>query len=61
MMLPILLLSFRSQKEEVISELDDLEHAKDIIDLLRYDEDSAGGLMGKSLLKSTKIGACLLV
>jgi magnesium transporter len=29
--------------------LDDLEHAKDIIDLLRYDEDSAGGLMGKEL------------
>jgi magnesium transporter len=48
MMLPILLLSFRSQKEEVISELDDLEHAKDIIDLLRYDEDSAGGLMGRA-------------
>jgi magnesium transporter len=43
----------QSKKEEVISELDDLEHAKD--DLLRYDEDSAGGLMGKSLLKSTKM------
>jgi magnesium transporter len=31
--------------------VDDLEHAKDIIDLLRYDEDSAGGLMGKELVK----------
>jgi magnesium transporter len=41
----------QSKKEEVISELDDLEHAKDIIDLLRYDEDSAGGLMGKELVK----------
>ena len=41
----------QSKKEQVISELDDLEHAKDIIDLLRYDEDSAGGLMGKELVK----------
>lgn len=38
-------------KEEVISELLDAEHAKDIVDLLRYDEDSAGGLMGKELVK----------
>jgi magnesium transporter len=41
----------QSKKEEVISELEDLEHAKDIIDLLRYDEDTAGGLMGKELVK----------
>jgi magnesium transporter len=41
----------QSKKEEVISELDDLEHAKDIIDLLRYDEDTAGCLMGKELVK----------
>lgn len=39
------------KKEEVISELEDVEHAKDIVDLLRYDEDSAGGLMGKELVK----------
>jgi magnesium transporter len=51
----------QSKKEEVISELDDLEHAKDIIDLLRYDEDSAGGLMGKELVKVNENGACLLV
>src|SRR5690606_40801359 len=38
-------------KEEVISELEDVEHAKDIVELLRYDEDSAGGLMGKELVK----------
>ena len=38
-------------KKEVISELIDAEHAKDIVDLLRYDEDSAGGLMGKELVK----------
>ena len=41
----------QSKKEQVISELEDLEHAKDIVDLLRYDEDSAGGLMGKELVK----------
>ena len=38
-------------KAEVISELIDVEHAKDIVDLLRYDENSAGGLMGKELVK----------
>ena len=38
-------------KEEVISEIQDVEHAKDIVDLLRYDEDTAGGLMGKELVK----------
>ncbi|RRJ93958.1 magnesium transporter [Flavobacterium macacae] len=37
-------------KNEVISELIDVEHAKDIVDLLRYDEDTAGGLMGKELV-----------
>ena len=39
------------KKEEVISELEDLEHAKDIVDLLRYNEDEAGGLMEKELVK----------
>ena len=38
-------------KDQVISELEDVEHAKDIVDLLRYDEDSAGGLMGKELVQ----------
>lgn len=41
----------QDKKEEVISELIDVEHAKDIVDLLRYDEDTAGGLMGKELVK----------
>ncbi len=41
----------QSKKEEVISELEDVEHAKDIVDLLRYNEDEAGGLMGKELVK----------
>ncbi|NPA43188.1 MAG: magnesium transporter [Chlorobi bacterium] len=39
------------QKQEVITSIEDAEHAKDIIDLLRYDEDTAGGLMGKELVK----------
>ncbi|WP_294820728.1 magnesium transporter [uncultured Flavobacterium sp.] len=38
-------------KEEVIQELTDDEHAKDIVDLLRYDEDTAGGLMAKELVR----------
>jgi magnesium transporter len=38
-------------KEEVISEILDVEHAKDIVDLLRFDDDTAGGLMGKELVK----------
>lgn len=37
--------------QEVISEIEDKEHAKDIVDLLRYDEDSAGGLMAKELVR----------
>lgn len=37
--------------QEVISEIEDREHAKDIVELLRYDEDSAGGLMAKELVK----------
>ncbi|MFY8187119.1 MAG: magnesium transporter [Flavobacterium sp.] len=41
----------QNKKEAVISELEDVEHAKDIVDLLRYDEDSAGGLMAKELVK----------
>jgi magnesium transporter len=39
------------QKKEVISHIEDEEHAKDIIDLLRYHEDTAGGLMAKELVK----------
>ena len=39
------------QKEEVISHLEDVEHAKEIVELLRYNEDTAGGLMAKELVK----------
>lgn len=38
-------------KAQVIENLDDLQFAKDIEELLRYDEDSAGGLMAKELIK----------
>lgn len=41
----------QSKKQEVISELQDAEHAKDIVDLLRYKEDTAGGIMHKELVK----------
>lgn len=37
--------------QQVISEIEDREHARDIVDLLRYDENSAGGLMAKELVK----------
>ncbi len=38
-------------KEEVLSQMVDIEHAGDIVDLLAFDEDSAGGLMAKELIK----------
>lgn len=41
----------QAKKEEVIQELEDVEHAKDIVDLLRYKEDTAGGIMHKELVK----------
>ena len=37
--------------QEVISEIEDREHAQDIVDLLKYPENSAGGLMAKELVK----------
>ncbi len=37
--------------QKVISEIEDREHAKDIVDLLQYDENSAGGLMAKELVR----------
>jgi magnesium transporter len=39
------------RKEEVLSQMGDVEHAGDIVDLLSYDEDTAGGLMAKELIK----------
>lgn len=39
------------RKEEVIASIEDTEHAEDLKELLRYDEDSAGGLMAKELVR----------
>jgi len=39
------------RKEEVIASIEDAEHAEDLKELLRYDEDSAGGLMAKELVR----------
>jgi magnesium transporter len=37
-------------RDEVLSHLDDVEQAGDIIDLLKYDEDTAGGIMGTEMI-----------
>jgi len=39
------------RQERVISQIEDEEHKADIQELLTYDEDSAGGLMAKELVK----------
>ncbi len=38
------------KKQEILLHLDDLEQAGDIVDLLAYDEDTAGGLMAKEMI-----------
>ena len=38
------------KKEEVLSHIEDIEQAGDIVDLLKYDEDTAGGLMGTEMV-----------
>lgn len=40
-----------NRQEEVISKIEDEEHKAEIKELLAYDEDSAGGLMAKELVK----------
>ncbi|PCI94862.1 MAG: magnesium transporter [Flavobacteriales bacterium] len=39
------------KQDEVLSHIEDLEQAGDIIDLLNYNEDTAGGLMAKELVR----------
>ena len=39
------------RQKRVISKIEDKEHKADIKELLKYDEDSAGGLMAKELVK----------
>ncbi|QHL86061.1 magnesium transporter [Nibribacter ruber] len=50
------------RKEEIIALLDDQEQVADIIDLLHYDQDCAGGLMAKELIKvniNWRVGQCI--
>ncbi|GGD82049.1 magnesium transporter [Planktosalinus lacus] len=50
------------RQEEVISNIEDQDHAADIKELLRYDEDSAGGLMAKELVRVREtwtVGGCV--
>ncbi|MEE3036900.1 MAG: magnesium transporter [Bacteroidota bacterium] len=39
------------KKQEVLSHIENQEHASDIVDLLNYDDNTAGGLMAKELIK----------
>lgn len=39
------------RQREILSEIQDLEVASDLVDLLKYDEDTAGGLMAKELVR----------
>ncbi|MBN1598895.1 MAG: magnesium transporter [Bacteroidales bacterium] len=39
------------KKEEVLQNIHDLDQAVDLVDLLNYPEDTAGGLMAKELIK----------
>lgn len=39
------------KKQEVLLHIEDVERAGDIVDLLAYDENSAGGLMAKELIR----------
>ncbi|MDD2436976.1 MAG: magnesium transporter [Massilibacteroides sp.] len=38
------------RQEEILSHIQDMEQAGDIVDLLKYDEDTAGGLMGTEMI-----------
>ena len=37
-------------QEEILSHIEDVEQAGDIVDLLKYNEDTAGGLMGTEMI-----------
>ena len=38
------------KQEEVLSHINDIEQAGDIVDLLKYDKDTAGGIMGTEMV-----------
>ncbi len=49
-------------KLEVLKEIEDIEQACDIVDLLEYEEDTAGGIMAKELVKVNEnwtVATCL--
>ncbi len=49
-------------KKEVLNEIEDHEQAGDIVDLLEYEEDSAGGIMAKELVvvnENWTVATCL--
>ncbi len=49
-------------QKEVLNEIEDLGQAGDIVDLLEYEEDTAGGIMAKELVsvnENLTIAACL--
>ncbi|WP_304517168.1 magnesium transporter [Cecembia rubra] len=50
----ILILMPSKEREDVISYLQEKEKSANILDLLRYDEDSAGGLMAKEFIKANQ-------
>jgi magnesium transporter len=50
----ILILMPSKEREDVISHLQEKEKSANILDLLRYDEDSAGGLMAKEYIKANQ-------
>ncbi|UJP64484.1 magnesium transporter [Mongoliitalea daihaiensis] len=50
----ILILMPFKEREDVISHLTEKEKSANILDLLRYDEDSAGGLMAKEFIKANQ-------
>ena len=38
------------KQEEILSHIEDIEQAGDIVDLLKYDENTAGGIMGTEMV-----------
>ena len=40
----------KEDRDEILAHIDDVEQAGDIIDLLKYDEDTAGALMGTEMI-----------
>ncbi|MBM3168785.1 MAG: magnesium transporter [Algoriphagus sp.] len=50
----ILSLFSEKEREEIISEIEDRVKLEQIVELLRYEEDTAGGIMAKEVLRANK-------